>query len=278
MGFKFGGLPLPGTYTDNLAPVIIGKDISKETHANLVNTLVDALFSQHHYAEFKLFYKNSINLEDLKKSFFKRITRSHVSTIIIDLSLPEEELWKGVKSKTRNIIRKANKKEISLRKVDSGEKFVKSFFPLLDETFLKRGQKSPHGYETFFNLLTGKLSKNFDCFEASSNDEIVSAAIFLRVDSSTVLFFAGASNDMGLKIGASAAVQWEAIKFYKRETNLSFYDLGGLGVPSIDRFKKGFGGKEIVREKLIISKPFIEQLVVLGKNLIRLGLLSSWRR
>ena len=136
---------------------------------------------------------------------------------------------------------------------------------------------NPHDYETFLKLLTGSLSSNFDCFEASLNKEIVSSAIFLKTDSTRVLFFAGASNNTGLKMGASAAIQWEAIKHYKLKTQVSFYDLGGLGVSSIDRFKKSFGGKEVFQEKLIISKPLVKNLVTLGKKFVRSGLLKLWR-
>ena len=123
------------------------------------------------------YLKNSINLKNIQRSKFKCVTASTTSTIIIDLSLSEEELWKGVKSKTRNIIRRSVKNNVTVHKVAPSKNFVEVFFPLLEETFSRKGE-IPHDYETFLKLLTGSLSSNFDCFEASLNKEIVFCYIF----------------------------------------------------------------------------------------------------
>ena len=127
MGLKFGGLPLPGTYTDDLSPIIIDNNIKSNSYVYLINTLIHVLFQQNHYAEFKLPIKNSINLKNIQRSKFKCVTASTTSTIIIDLSLSEEELWKGVKSKTRNIIRRSVKNNVTVHKVAPSKNFVEVF-------------------------------------------------------------------------------------------------------------------------------------------------------
>ena len=61
------------------------------------------------------------------------------STIIIDLSLSEEELWKGVKSKTRNIIRRSVKNNVTVTKLHPVKILSKFSFRCLRKLSQEKG-------------------------------------------------------------------------------------------------------------------------------------------
>ena len=85
------------------------------------------------------------------------------------------------------------------------------------------------------------------CFSADIGDVNVANSIFLR-DRRRMMYLSGTSNSDGLKSAASSLIQWEAIKTAVEE-GIDVYDLGGIGIQSIDKFKKSFGGFEIQRTR-----------------------------
>ena len=76
-----------------------------------------------------------------------------------------------------------------------------------------------------------------------------------------------------MKFAANSALQWKAI-LIGIEMNLNFYDLGGLGLDNIDKFKKSFGGKVEFHRRWVHKNIFLKIVDPLMKYLIKLNLLS----
>ena len=56
-------------------------------------------------------------------------------------------------------------------------------------------------------------------------------------------------------------MHWKVIQF-ANENNIDKYDLGGLGVPSIDKFKKSFGGAEVQQVRFTWKSFYISFLYI----------------
>ena len=63
----------------------------------------------------------------------------------------------------------------------------------------------------------------------------------------------GTSNEKDLKSTSNSSIQWAAIKAALNDS-VKKYDMGGLGIKSIDRFKRSFGGKETTTYRWIYRK------------------------
>ena len=70
-----------------------------------------------------------------------------------------------------------------------------------------------------------------------------SYGIFL-IDRDRLRYLSGSTDKAGLSGAANSLVLWDAIQIGKK-MGLSTFDLGGIGIPSIDRFKRGFGGRDV---------------------------------
>ena len=66
-------------------------------------------------------------------------------------------------------------------------------------------------------------------------------------------------------------MHWEVIKF-AADNNISKYNFGGLGISSIDKFKRSFGGYEVGYSRYIWMKQYInllfKMLIWVKSNLI----------
>jgi hypothetical protein len=53
-----------------------------------------------------------------------------------------------------------------------------------------------------------------------------------------------------MTLAATSLLQWHAIK-EAIHLGVSEYDMGGLGVPSIDKFKRSFGGRDFTHSRWV---------------------------
>ena len=78
-------------------------------------------------------------------------------------------------------------------------------------------------------------------------------------DDNEINFISGTSSPIGNKYGANNLMHWEVIK-YASTHNIKQYNFGGLGIPSIDNFKRSFGGNDMEYKQFIWMKPFVKIL------------------
>lgn len=166
-------------------------------------------------------------------------------TYIIDLSQPEETLWKNLHSKHRNVVRNAMKKGVEIR---SGMEYLNTAYELVRDT-LKRSRLGFMGYETFKNFVLG-LDENVKIFVADQQGVAQGCAVVPFSGHSAYYLYGGSiPNPL---TGATNLLQWEAMRIFKK-LGVKRYDFVGVRInpekgsklEGLMRFKQRFGGQLI---------------------------------
>ena len=157
-------------------------------------------------------------------------------TVTMEIKESKEKMWQSIRSKTRNMIKKAKKENITVR---YGDKNIKEFYEIYKNRMLKKGVRI-HSYN-FYDNIKLTLENNIEVFIAEKDNDII-GTMFL-------VFFGeyGAYAYGGSKISKGASpnqlLLWEMLK-YCMSNGIKNLDLGeseeGSGVY---KFKIWFGGK-----------------------------------
>ena len=197
-------------------------------------------------------------LQDLQKPFTRAAADVQPpDTVVLDLSLPEEEILQAMKPKWRYNVRLSEKKGVRIRR--AGEEELPVFYALFQETSRRDGIAihSLDYYRTLFSLCRehppGRYAPDIRLYIASVEGDDLSAIITLFRDTQGYYLY-GASSDRKRNLMAPYGLQWQAIRDAKAAGCLE-YDL--FGIPPWDdpghpmaglyRFKTGFGGAIIHR-------------------------------
>ncbi len=164
-------------------------------------------------------------------------------TYFIDLQKKtEEELFKDLHSKHRNVILNAEKKGIVLK---YGKEVIEDFYSLYEQTM----QRSAMYYQPkdYFKNFYKHLSKNSICGVAYFND-IPQGALFMPFTKFGSFYLYGASAEKIQINGAINYLHWNTIKLLKKQ-NVKRYDfvgarlsdVSGTKLHGIQQFKERFG-------------------------------------
>jgi lipid II:glycine glycyltransferase (peptidoglycan interpeptide bridge formation enzyme) len=169
-------------------------------------------------------------------------------TIILDLGKSEEELLKGMKSKTRYNIRLAQKKGITVKEMTTREGF-EIFWQLYDAT-MKRQKYFGHNYDyhkTVFGSLKNKIVRILIAYY--KNTPLSAYELFLFKDGAYYPY--GGSSLEYKNLMAPNLLMWETIRYAKKH-GATYFDMWGASSPTASendiyagftRFKEGYGGK-----------------------------------
>ena len=236
------GSPLSGMYTQFAGPLFInGLDIQSRKAA---------LISQHklsahraHYVEWGV--RGGEDESEVVGRTLESIGHDYSArrTLVIDLSKGEMEVWNGFQTRARNMCRKAEKFGVVVCKATPDKVWIDNYYDMLRTTFERQGRRVSHPLSFFQRLITLTAEGRLLCLTADVNGRNVANAIFL-IDRSRMLYLSGTANDEGMKCAANSLIQWEAMRSAIC-SGITEYDMGGLGVTSIDKFKLSFGGREI---------------------------------
>jgi predicted N-acyltransferase len=249
------GSPLRGTFTPYMGFIWLTKNINDKQKIKYLKLIIDSLVK---------YGANRIELSfgSNKKSFNENLLSlgfnfKNAKTILLNTEQEEEILWMGMQGRSRNLVRKAQKFGLQVKFLGSDLKNLDLFYSLLEETFKKSGKRPPHA-KTFYKLLIQKLiiSNNLLFLSIIKESNVVAMGVFLY-NSEEIHFISGTSNVIGNKFGANNLMHWEVIKFASN-SNIKKYDFGGLGISSIDKFKKSFGGVEGSYSNYIWMSPKIK--------------------
>jgi lipid II:glycine glycyltransferase (peptidoglycan interpeptide bridge formation enzyme) len=183
-------------------------------------------------------------------------------TVILDLSLTEEELLGGMKPKWRYNIRLSEKKGVAVRRGGSADMAV--FYELYRETALRDGI-AIHDREYYESLLKDSAALGSGEPGAYLREPLISlyiaefegkplAAIITLFSGFEAVYLYGASSNSHRNLMPAYLLQWTAIRD-AREYGARWYDF--YGIPPTDdedhpmhglyRFKTGFGGRIVHR-------------------------------
>lgn len=162
---------------------------------------------------------------------------------VIDLTLPEEVLWKNIDRIYRQNINTAIKAEVTIR--DGADQLVPTYEHVRD-TFQK--SKLPFmGFDEFERFVQG-LGENGKIMVAEYQGVIQSYVLFAFSDYCAYAIYAG--NLAELHQGANKLLYWEAIKYFKK-LGIQRYDFVGARInpekgskqEGLNRLKKRYGAK-----------------------------------
>ncbi len=179
------------------------------------------------------------NLENIKKT--KDYQPSQ--TLILDLKKSEEEILFSMHQKTRYNIRLAEKKGVKVE-ISENKEDIKYFLDLINETSTRDKFKA-HSNEYYSKMLESRAG-NSSLWFAKYNNKIVAANIVMSFGD-TVTYTHGASSNEFRNIMAPHLLQWEQIKWAKKNA-YEIYDFWGISQSKksawagFTRFKNGFNG------------------------------------
>jgi len=191
-------------------------------------------------------------------------------TLMLDLSLSEEELLKSFHSKTRYNIHLAEKKGVIIGEGKTETDF-NNFWSLMSETG-QRDNFKVHNKKHYQLLATAKPDF-IKLFIAKTDEQVIAAGLF-SFYGDKVTYLHGASAYNSRQLMAPYLLQWQLIKIAK-EQGYKYYDFYGIDEvkwPGVTRFKVGFGGFKVTYAGTqdIILNPFIYNLYNILRRLRRL--------
>jgi lipid II:glycine glycyltransferase (peptidoglycan interpeptide bridge formation enzyme) len=179
---------------------------------------------------------------------------------ILDVSKAEDEILKGMRKTTRNLVRRAEKDGVKVTE-SKDIKDIDKFYKVHDQTV------SRHGFTPFSkNYLLNEFAAfspdgGISVFFAEYNSEVLSSAVIVFYGDSA-FYHHGAS--LASKVPASYSLMWEIIKEAKKRgcRYLNFWGIAPEGVKNhpwagLTLFKMGFGGykEEYLHAQDLIVKP-----------------------
>lgn len=191
-----------------------------------------------------------------KPKYFSRFEKAPIDqqplkTLIIDLTLSENDLLKQMKPKGRYNIKIAQKNKVEI--IETNLKEGLNDFLILYNSFVKRSDFKGKD-DSYFESLAYVLKNDLETakfYFAKYNNKLIAAALVIYFGK-TATFLYGAMNEKYKKIMASYLLQWEIIRHAKQK-GFEQYDLYSLA-PVDDAshpwcgfsvFKKKFGGEEV---------------------------------
>ncbi len=177
-------------------------------------------------------------------------------TVVLDLEWDEEELFMDMRANTRNCIRRAVRRGVTV--VNASLRYLPDWYNLYADTAQRKGFPCV-GYEYFESLFFAaddyrafandeRITPEFHLLLATRGKEILSGMIMGIYGNTAYYLFAGSSLHRGDHM-PNYRLQWEAIRLARQE-GCRCYDLFGIP-PTQDvmhsqhglfTFKTGFGG------------------------------------
>ena len=164
-------------------------------------------------------------------------------TRLVDLRRPEVDLWADLRSKWRQYVTKARRDGVVVE--DAGAAGIDEFYAIYVATARRAG---------FVHRSKGTYDAVVRAFEPGGRSRLLIARLADGTPAATLILVScgrrvvepyGGMTDAGAASRANYLLKWEAIRS-SRERGFETYDMWGLAHPGIERFKAGFGGREVV--------------------------------
>lgn len=269
--FRLLGTPLSGMYTEFGGP-LFAAGIDESTRAVVVESQHHLVSSGGHYIEWGA--KGEGDARECWGAVLEGQGYEYTArpTLLVDLSPGEEQVWASFQGRARNMSRKAEKAGVSARGVTPTLAWIDEYYEMLRATFERQGQAVPHPL-SFYRALIGIAEAGEARFVAAEYEgRMIAAGIFL-VDGPRMLYLSGTANAEGMKLAGTTLLQWQAIREAIAD-GVTEYDMGGLGVPSIDKFKRSFGGRDLVHHRWVYRSALFRLVEPAGQWAARKGLIS----
>ena len=223
--------------------VIIAGPVAKDNDTGIIEQLLSfykakshrSLYTQIRNLECTTDYRQQIERHNLKYD-------DHLD-IIVDLSQTEESLWKGIHTKRRNEIRRAEKEGCTVD-IQTTVQALADCYPILEEVYQRAKLPLPH-FEHFKALLVhSDATAGLRLFTAVWEGEIIGCMLCLAYGNTLYDYYAGAYSRFYQK-HPNDLLPWAVFR-WGQKNGFTRFDFGGAGKPGIPYgvrdYKRKFGG------------------------------------
>lgn len=190
---------------------------------------------------------------------FEQTTR--YTYILEDLS-DLNKIWSDFAENVRRNIRKAQKKVIIKTDLD-----ISRFLDINEKTFLRQGKPLPYSREYIKRINDACIAHNArQIYYAEDSTGKIHAALYIIWDNQSAYYLMGGEDPDLRGSEASSLLMWEAIQFASKTTKR--FDFEGSMIQPIERFFRGFGGKQIAYSHIIYKSKRMK-ILQHGRSIIR---------
>jgi lipid II:glycine glycyltransferase (peptidoglycan interpeptide bridge formation enzyme) len=231
--FRILGSPLSGWETEQMGP-IVNEDFNTEAFLSALDKLcrqrkIHQIEIGNPYLSPEIMQKNGYGV-------------TKWMTFLIPLSIDQDQMWKGVKSKCRNRVRKGIKNNLVVDDCDD-ESFVDEHYRQLLDVYAKQHLEPPFPIEFYRSLFRNlKPNKLLYTLQVKHDTQVVASGVFCH-DNNTVYSLSTASYRKFQNLYPNELLHWtlmsmagsQGIKSYNLGDN---YRVSGSG----GKFKNKFNG------------------------------------
>jgi lipid II:glycine glycyltransferase (peptidoglycan interpeptide bridge formation enzyme) len=182
-------------------------------------------------------------------------------TYVIEDLTDLDRVWSGFQENIRTDVRKAQKQVTVHSNLD-----IDRFLDINDLTFQRQGSDAPYTREFIYRLDSAcsehQARKIFFAEDAQGR---VHAAIYIIWDENSAYYLMGGGDPELRSSGATSLLMWEAIQFAATVTKK--FDFEGSAIEPIERFFRGFGGKQMQFYHVSRSSSQRMKLLMVGRDL-----------
>ena len=190
---------------------------------------------------------------------FEQTTRY---TYIIEDLTDLEKIWNAFSEHARRNIRKAQK-ALTI----STDSDIEEFLYLNEKTFERQGKPLPYSRDFIKRMDAACLhQKARRIFLAKDNNGRTHAAVYILWDKESAYYLMGGEDPALRNSEAGSLLMWEAIKFAATVTKR--FDFEGSMIQSVEKFFRGFGGKQTPYHKITSASKRMRVLMN-GRDFIR---------
>jgi len=160
-------------------------------------------------------------------------------TFVLDTARSAEDLFAGLTSRTRSLVRKAERNGIAVGVADNGHATLAR---IEEQIYDRKGLASPYGPPfppTAAQLVGDRLEAHWSL--ATSGEQQLATLLTLRRGATSGIWVGGVFPEHRAS-AANVALVWDAIS-WAHDHGVSVFDFVGLPDPGIEKFKKQFGGQ-----------------------------------
>jgi len=210
------------------------------------------------FIRFHPLLNNHINLDD-------HLNVSHIRDTVVMQLQQGDDLLAEIPGKTRNMVRKAMKNEIEIRKIDKNENM--NDFSSIYYSTMNRNDATDYYYfkDEYFVKTFELLDSNLHLFGAFLGEKMISASLIFTYGDFMHYHLSGALKEH-LSLGANNLLLFEIAEWGRKQGLKSFHLGGGYSgsEDSLYKFKKSFSKTEPLKffiGKKIHSQNLYEMLV-----------------
>lgn len=244
-GFTFIGSPFSGWSTPYMGIVGEYHNLGK-----IYNELLDFLMKKYHPIMIEI-VDQKLHEKDLNG--FKYLP---LETLLLDISISEEELFSNFKQDARNFIRQFEKKGSTIQVAEDLAEFSTEYYKQLIDVFDKQEMRPTYSKKKVDRLLNAlQDTDKLLCLKVINPEGLcIATSIFVGYHD-TFYFWGGASYRDFQFYRPNEYMIWYAIKYWKRK-NFKYFDMVG-----VRKYKEKFGPyKKTIYRIYSLRNPFFLKL------------------